>query len=252
MDRKAFAAFFLLVLTGLALAQAGRTVVEEGRLIIYFRNMEAGFEKYALYRQGDGRMIMETDSQLVLPRGAGNTFFTYQTKEVMDEKLNPLEYTDNFTVNDRPSNVYVSFSGGKATDNAIMGGQALTRTAKVSANFRILEEAVFSQYGLILRKYGNSREPNLPIRLYIPKIAQELAGKLSYSGEQKVTTPLGEMTLRRFFVDVGGFQGVSIGVNERNELMEMTITRQELRLVRDLAYDMKQAVPAAPAAPPAP
>ncbi len=165
----------------------------------------------------------------------------------MDDKFNPIEYTDNFTVNDRPSNVYVTFSGGKAQDSALMGGQALSRTAKVSANFRILEEAVFSQYGLILRKYGHSREPNVPIRLYIPKIAQELGGKLSFSGEQKVPTPLGEMTLRRFFIDVGGFQGVAIGVNDRNQVMEMTITRQELTLVRDLAYDMKQALPAAPA-----
>jgi len=38
-----------------------------------------------------------------------------------------------------------------------------------------------------------------------------------------------------------------VEVLERNQLMEMTITRQELTLVRDLAYDMKQALPAAPA-----
>ena len=64
---------------------------------------------------------------------------------------------------------------------------------------------------------------------------------------RRLPTPLGEMTLRRFFIDVGGFQGVAIGVNDRNQVMEMTITRQELTLVRDLAYDMKQALPAAPA-----
>ena len=253
MGHRMWIAVWGILLAGLAAGQsgsagpAGRTVLEEGRLIIYFRNTEVGFEQYVLARQPDGRMVMETESQLVLPRGAGNTFFAYQTKEIMDDKFNPIEYTDNFTVNDRPSNVYVTFSGGKANDSAIMGGQALSRTAKVSANFRILEEAVFSQYALILRKWGHTREPNVPIRLYIPKIAQELGGKLSFSGEQKVPTPLGEMTLRRFFIDVGGFQGVAIGVNDRNQVMEMTITRQELTLVRDLAYDMKQALPAAPA-----
>ena len=70
-----------------------------------------------------------------------------------------------------------------------------------------------------------------------------MAAKVSFTGETKVGTPLGEIKLQRYFIDVGGFQGVTIDVNDKGQLMRLTIPRQDIELVRDLAYDMKQAGP---------
>lgn len=227
-------------------ARADRTLVEQGRLVIYFQGQESGFEKYSFYKLDGGKYLMETESELALPRGAGNTLFRYRTSETMDENYNPLLYNDTFYVNERESYIHVTFQGGKSSDNALMGGQTLSRTARVSPSFRLLEEAVYSLYGVLFKKYKLNKAEKQSIPVYIPKIAVEVIAKVNYNGETMLQTPLGEVKLLRYFIDLGGFQGVTMDVNEKGQLMRLNIPRQDIELVRDLAYDMKQGV-AAPA-----
>lgn len=247
---KSWFAFALILLAFTALAagaeadktKADRTLVEQGRLVIYFQGQESGFEKYAFYKLDSGKCLMETESELALPRGAGNALFRYRTSETMDESYNPLLYNDTFYVNDRESYIHVTFQNGKSTDNALMGGQTLSRTSKVSPQFRVLEEAVYSLYSLLYKKYKLNKAEKQSIQVYIPKIAVEVTAKVNYNGETMLQTPLGEVKLLRYFVDLGGFQGVTMDVNEKGQLMRLNIPRQDIELVRDLAYDMKQGV----------
>ena len=247
---KSWFAFALILLAFTALAagaeadktKADRTLVEQGRLVIYFQGQESGFEKYAFYKLDSGKCLMETESELALPRGAGNALFRYRTSETMDESYNPLLYNDTFYVNDRESYIHVTFQNGKSTDNALMGGQTLSRTSKVSPQFRVLEEAVYSLYSLLYKKYKLNKAEKQSIQVYIPKIAVEVTAKVNYNGETMQQTPLGEVKLLRYFVDLGGFQGVTMDVNEKGQLMRLNIPRQDIELVRDLAYDMKQGV----------
>lgn len=219
-----------------------RTLVEQGRLVIYFQGQESGFEKYSFYKLGSGKYLMETESELALPRGAGNAIFRYRTSETMDDNYNPLLYNDTFYVNERESYIHVTFQDGRATDNALMGGQTLSRTAKVSPQFRVLEEAVYSLYGVLYKKYKLNKAEKQTLPVYIPKIAAEVTAKVNYNGETMLQTALGEVKLLRYFVDLGGFQGVTMDVNEKGQLMRLNIPRQDIELVRDLAYDMKQGV----------
>jgi len=239
-----------LVCAGWSLAEEPRTLQESGRLAIFYRGEECGWEQYALYRQGK-HQVMETESKLTLPRGAGNILFEYRTVEVMDEGYTPISYQDDFAVNGRQSYIYTTFNNGTASDNALMGGQTLTRTAKVSPQFRILEEAVYSLYLPLYKKFKQSAAPKHNIPVYIPKFASELKAEISFSGTTVVTTPLGDMKLNRYFVSLGSFQGATGEVSEKGALMKVTIPRQEIELVRDLAWDLKG--PAAPRpAPPGP
>jgi hypothetical protein len=245
-------ALILLALTALAAgadsdkARTDRTLVEQGRMVIYFQGQESGFEKYTFFKLGSGKYLMETESELALPRGAGNTLFRYRTSETMDDNYNPLLYNDTFYVNERESYIHVTFQDGKSTDNAMMGGQTLSRTAKVSPQFRVLEEAVYSLYGILYKKFKLNKAEKQSIPVYIPKIAVEVIAKVNYNGETMLQTPLGEVKLLRYFVDLGGFQGVTMDVNEKGQLMRLNIPRQDIELVRDLAYEMKQGA-AAPA-----
>ena len=241
----------LLAWPGWLRGEEPRTLVESGRLVIYYRTEECGFEKYALYQQGK-HMVMETESKLTLPRGAGNILFEYRTAEVMDGNYTPISYQDDFSVNGRQSYIYITFNGGSATDNALMGGQTLTRTAKVSPQGRILEEAVYSLYLPLFKKFKLQDLPKQHIPVYIPKIAAELMAEISFSGSTKIDTPLGEMKLDRYFVSLGSFQGATVEVSEKGTLMKVSIPRQEIELVRDLAYDLKGPATPPPASPPTP
>jgi len=223
-------------------ARTDRTLVEQGRLVIYFQGQESGFEKYSFYKLDSGKYLMETESELALPRGAGNTLFRYRTSETMDDNYNPLLYNDTFYVNERESYIHVTFQDGKSSDNALMGGQTLSRTARVSPSFRVLEEAVYSLYAVLFKKYKLNKAEKQSIPVYIPKIAVEVTAKVNYNGETMLQTALGEVKLLRYFVDLGGFQGVTMDVNEKGQLMRLNIPRQDIELVRDLAYDMKQGV----------
>ena len=47
-------------------AKSDRTLVEQGRLVIYFQGQESGFEKYTFYKLDNGKYLMETESDLAL------------------------------------------------------------------------------------------------------------------------------------------------------------------------------------------
>jgi hypothetical protein len=220
--------------------KSDRTIVEQGRLVIYFQGQESGFEKYTIFKLDSGKFLMETESELALPRGAGNTLFRYRTSETMDDNYNPLLYNDTFYVNERESYIHVTFQDGKSSDNAVMGGQTLSRTARVSPQFRVLEEAVYSLYSVLYKKFKLNKAEKQSIPVYIPKIAVEVIAKVNYNGETMLQTPLGEVKLLRYFIDLGGFQGATMDVSEKGQLMRLNIPRQDIELVRDLAYDMKQ------------
>jgi hypothetical protein len=83
--------------------------------------------------------------------------------------------------------------------------------------------------------------------VYIPKIAAEVPCKINFNGETVLQTPLGELKLARYFVDVGGFQGVTMDMNEKGQLMRLNIPRQDIELARDLAFDLKEGAAAPPA-----
>ncbi len=231
------------ILGGIVVAAEAGTVVDDGRMIIYFRGTEVGYEHYTLTRQDKDHLVMNTDSEFVLPRGAGDIFFRYQTQENMDGEFNPEIYQETFWINKRESDLRVTFKNGQAEDSAFMGGQTLSRTAKVHSSFRLLEEAVYSLYYPLMLKYRLKKDNNQTIWVYVPKIASELKATIKYNGDTTLKTPLGEMKLQRYFVDVGGFQGVSLAVNAKDQIIEMVIPRQEITLRRDLAYDLKQANP---------
>ncbi|MBN2429852.1 MAG: hypothetical protein JXQ27_00180 [Acidobacteria bacterium] len=224
-----------------------KKLLEQGRMIIYFRDTEVGYEQYSFYQDGKDHFVMETLSEFTLPKGAGNMFFRYQTSERMGKQYQPIYYDENFWVNGAESYLHVKFGKDGASDNAYMGGRVLNRTAELSGPIRILEEAVFSlYYPLVLRYDQLSGENKQEMLVYIPKIAQELTATIEAAGDSTVTTALGEMRLQRYFITIGAFQGVTLTTNEKKQLIQIIIPRQELTLSRDFAFDLKQTQPEPP------
>jgi len=237
--------FLLLSVVVCGAAEEGqRKLLEKGRLIMYFRDTEVGYEEYSFYQDGKDHYLMETLSEFTLPKGAGNMFFRYQTTERMDKQYQPLFYDENFWVNGAESYLHVKFGKDGASDNAFMGGRVLNRTAELRGPVRILEEAVFSlYYPLVLRYHQLKSDSKEEMQVYIPKIAQQLTATVEAAGNSTVSTAMGEMRLQRYFITIGSFQGVTLTTNERNQLIQIIIPRQELTLSRDFAYDLKQSSP---------
>jgi hypothetical protein len=239
-----------LLLTGMVFgvaAEENRKLLEQGRLLIFFRGSEVGFEEYSFFQDGKNQFVMETRSQFTLPRGAGDIQFNYQTTERMDKQYHPQIFDENFWVNGAESYLRVQFGDRSASDNAYMGGRVLNRTAELSGTVRILEEAVFSlYYPLVLRYQQLGSESRKEMPVYIPKIAQELTATVEAAGTTSVNTAMGTMQLRRYFINIGSFQGVTLTTNDKNQLIEIIIPRQELSLSRDFSFDLKQSQPNPP------
>lgn len=245
--------------------------MDRGRFIIYYRGEEAGSETYGLYRLPDGMLLLESQCQLALPRGAGNYVFDYKVTELMSSDYSPVQYDDVFTVNGLENYIHVKFQNGSAEYEALIAGQSMSRTDKVHPNCCLLEEAVYSLYIPLYKRYGlTGEERGTPkpgkksaknqdisatagkkaIPVYIPKSAAELNSSITYNGESTVPSPLGELKLKRYSVDLGGLQGSSVTVNQTGQLIKIQIPRQEIEVIRDFNYDLRPVAPAQP--PPAP
>jgi len=233
--------FFSALATISPAEEMSKQLQEDGRMLIFFRGTEVGYEEYSFYKQSDGRFLMETKSEFILPKGSGNVSFKFITAEVMDAKFNPIHYNEIYWMNGVESYVDVSFSGGQASDAAQMGGRVLNRTAKVSSSFRLIEEAVFSHYYLLVKKYtlkGEDNQRQVPV--YYPKIANEMIGKVKFVGTTRLRTPIGEIPARKYNISIGGFQGATLSVNNKGQIITLDIPKQELLLRRDFAYDFNK------------
>lgn len=242
-----------LALTGsmAAMDDSQSTEVEKGRFIIYYRGQEAGYENYSFSRQAGGNQILEAESELRYPKGSGSMLFQYRVKLTMDGALNPLQYDDTFWVNGQESYLHLDFSNGVVSENAFMGGRMLNRTTKVKPQSTVLEEAVYSLYIPLLKRYllGKGETQNLPV--YIAKVAVELTAQFRFTGQSSIQAEGGEIPVRRYLVTMGDFHGVAINTNQQNQIMQMIIPKMELQIVRDLAYDARPATEKGqPAVPP--
>lgn len=254
---------------------AGRGApVEECRLIMYYRGVEVGFERYAIFQQPDGNRLLEVQSRFFLPKGSGNISFEYDVSEVATPAMAPLKFDEVFRVNGTESNIHLTVVDGQVSDQAFMGGHTLSRSKAVTPSVRIIEEAVYSLYYMLYKKFAMTVENVAPldsrpspaakkgkkvkpkkgettvnvtvppllkrtsIPVYVPKIAVELSAQVGLESESTLTTPLGEMKIRRYIVDLGTFQTTMVDVNERGQLIKIFSPKQEVELVRDFAYDM--------------
>ncbi|MBP7864741.1 MAG: hypothetical protein KA419_02230 [Acidobacteria bacterium] len=244
----------VLALTGsIPAADTAGKAIDEGYFTIYFRNKPVGYEKYTLSPETGGRLLMETESQFTLPKGAGNMGFFYRTREVMDATYNPIHFEEAYLFADQENRLKATFDKGKVTDDAILAGQQFNRSKAVKPQVRILEEAVYSLYCILYKRYAMGKAPRQVLSVYIPKVAVELNATMNLEREGVSEGPDGPVRIRRFSVDLGGFQGVMLDVDDQERVQRIIVEKQEIELVRDPAGGPKpDAAPAPPTAAPAP
>lgn len=244
----------ILILTGsVPAADTAGKAIDEGYFTIYFRNKPVGYEKYTLGPETGGRLLMETESQFTLPKGAGNIGFFYRTREIMDATYNPIHFEEAYLFADQENRLKATFDKGKVTDDAILAGQQLNRSRTVKPQVRIIEEAVYSLYCILYKRYAMGKAPRQVLNVYIPKVAVELNATMNLEREGVSEGPDGPVRIRRFSVDLGGFQGVMLDVDDQERVQRIIVERQEIELVRDPAGGPKpDAAPAPPEVTPSP
>ena len=216
---------------------------EEAYFHVFHRGKPVGYELFTLKPDAQGRLAMETESELLLPKGAGRIGFHYKTYEIMDNTLNPVYFEEQYAFANQDNYLKVSFAKGNATDEGFMGGQRVNRTRPVKPQLRLIEEAVYSLYCVLFKRYQAGKTATQSFSVYIPKVAVELTATVSIESEGQSVSPDGPIRMRRFSVDIGKFQGVMLDVDDQNRVQRIIIPRQEIELVRDPA-----GIPAGPRA----
>ncbi len=211
------------------------TTSEEAYFHVFHRGKPVGYELFTLKPDAQGRLVMETESELLLPKGSGNIGFHYKTFEVMDNTLNPLHFEEQYAFANQENYLKVSFAKGSATDEGFMGGQRVNRTRPVKPQVRLIEEAVYSLYCVLFKRYVAGKTASQSLNVYVPKVAVELTATVSIESDGQSASPDGPIRMRRFSVDIGKFQGVMLDVDDQNRVQRIIIPRQEIELVRDPA-----------------
>lgn len=247
--RKAVLLVFLLLLTGLpnVLAQAAPDKGgESGVFLMYFRGELVGEEHFTIVPQPGSQILVDMECRINLPKGGNHReTFLYKTSLLCSQDYEPIKYDQSFWVNGRESFLNVRFDGKRATDVANMGGINLNRSCDLVSPLIVLEETLYTNYQIMARKYSfnridTSKGGELLMNLYIPKIAKIIPGKLHFQDAGTLDTKFGPKVVKRFFLDEGGFQGISLSIDETGKVLKIEIPRQELVVLRDLNADAQQ------------
>ncbi|MBI4483683.1 MAG: hypothetical protein HY652_12440, partial [Acidobacteria bacterium] len=206
------------------------------KLVIYVKGKQAGTEQYTIQRKPD-QWVARAQSELTIPQGNTTVHFTFEPLLVLNARdLSPLRYDLTYTVNSATNKLSARFQKQEVSDDAFLAGRRLHRRSELHEDVVVLENSIYHQYELVVRKYNRRRGGEQIFYNYVPIIAREIKLSVQHRGKVRVEGSGGSLDGEHFVLDVGGILAVTVVVDSKGNLLRISIPEQQVEVVRsDLA-----------------
>jgi alpha/beta superfamily hydrolase len=197
---------------------------QSGRFIIYYGGKESGSEDYSL-SISEGRITLTDQAQFKMMEMG----FTVNMDLVLDTLLVPQNLNMNGKVYGETYQVSIEFSGGMAISRTIKDGDTSTTELSVHDEALILPNGIFYPYTFLVKRYDFEKAGKQEFFGYVAP-QMELPVTVEDQGKEEVDFEAGSFQLGKFLVNLGGVLGVNLWVNEKKELVKLSIPLQGIEV----------------------
>ncbi len=218
---------FSMVLFGSSITLLSQTHDLSGKFVIYYGEKESGFENYSI-STSEGKIRLKDQAQFKMLE----MDFVVNMDLILDTLLFSQSLTMDGKVGGESHKVSTEFSEGKAISHTTKDGDTSTTELAVHKDVLILPNGLFYPYTLLVKKYDFERGGKQEFFGYIvPQI--EISVSVEDKGKEKVDFEPGSFELERVMVSLGGALGVNLWLDEKKELIKLSIPLQGIEAYKE-------------------
>lgn len=197
------------------------------KFIIYYGEKETGFENCSI-STSEGKIRLKDQAQFKVMK----MDFVVNMELILDTLLFPQSLNMDGKVRGETYEVSTEFSKGMAISHMTKNGDTSTTEVPIHDDALILPNGLFYPYTLLLKRYNFETGGKQEFFGYIvPQL--EMPISVEDKGKEKVDFETGSFDLERLLVSLGGVLGVNVWVNEKRELIKLSIPLQGIEVYRE-------------------
>jgi alpha/beta superfamily hydrolase len=198
-----------------------------GKFIIYYGEKETGFENYSLLTS-EGKIKLKDQAQFKVM----NIDFVVNMELILDTLFSPLGLTMDGKIREETYKVSTEFFEGKAINHTTKDGDTSTTELPIHEDALILPNGLFYPYTLLVRRYDFKKGGMQEFFGYIvPQV--EMSISVEDKGKVRVDFETGSFELKRVLVSLGEALGVNLWLDEKKELIKLSIPLQGVEVYKD-------------------
>jgi alpha/beta superfamily hydrolase len=200
---------------------------QAGKFIIYSGEKESGFENYSLsISEGEIRLTDQAQFK-VMEMG-----LTVNMDLLLDTLLLPQRLNMDGKVYGETHQVRIEFSEGKAISHTSKQGDTSTTELSIHQDAVILPNGLFYPYTFLVKRYDIEKGGKQEFFGFVaPQL--ELPVTVEYEGKERVDFLSGSFELEKLLANLGGVLGVNLWLNEKKELIKLSIPLQGIDVYRE-------------------
>lgn len=197
------------------------------KFIIYFGGKEAGFENYSISTSpGKIRLIDQAQFKVM------EMEFIVNMDLILDTLLFPQGLDMDGKVSGEAYKVSTEFSEGKAINHVSKDGDTSTTEIPIHKDALILPNGLFSPYTFLVKRYDFKKGGKQEFFGYIvPQM--EMSISVEEKGKEKIAFETGSFELNRLLVSLGGTLGINLWLDEKKELIKLSIPLQGIEVYKE-------------------
>ena len=209
---------------GSVISAWSETSDESGRLIIYYGEKESGFENYSV-SVSEGRIRLTDQAQFKMTELG----FAVNLDLVLDTLFLPQSLNMDGKLQGETYQISTEFLERKAISHTKRDGDTSTTELPMHEKALILPNALFYPYTFLVKRYDFEKGGKQEFFGFMaPQI--ELPITAEYKGKEKVDFEAGSSELEKLLVNLGGVLGVNLWLNEKKELVKLSIPLQGIEV----------------------
>jgi len=216
-------------LLGSSISLFSQITDESGKFIIYYGEKETGFENYSI-SISDGKIGLKDQAQLRVME----MDFIVNMDLILDTLFSPESLNMDGKVHGEAYQVSTEFSEGKAINHITKDGDTDTSTTEVliHEDALMLPNGLFYPYTLLVKRYDFEKRGKQEFYGYIvPQV--EMPISVEDKGMEKADFDIGSFELERLLVNIGGALGVNLWLDEKKELIKLSIPLQGIEVYKE-------------------
>ncbi len=197
---------------------------QSGRFIIYYGEEESGYEDYFV-SFSEGRIRLTDQAQFRMTQRG----FRVNMDLVLDSLFVPQSLNLDGSLHGETYQISTEFFEGRAISRTSKDGDTSTTELPVHEDALILPRGLFYPYTFLVKRYDFEKGGKQEFFAYVaPQV--ELPITAEDGGLEKIDFEAGSTELGKLLVNLGGVLGINLWLNERNELVKLSVPLQGIEV----------------------